>query len=159
MFQKQKLLLEVKLVIRSCVFSLLRAIEDWWELQVAKAKSRDEWEKYRLSKNESEDGDFYQAIGAQDQDLRVAYLDTWRILRKAERFGVSVPSNFKTESSLMVSKGSFVVLTEEGRAVVLKEISGEVSRRRKEFVQVIGVIIGLVGAVTGFVAVLSAGAL
>ncbi|QRF90921.1 hypothetical protein CLH39_12050 [Alcaligenes faecalis] len=160
MSRKKKFWNELKLVARERVDSSFGLLSQWWEFRVANADSWKAAKKYRDQKNDlSEANEYYLSREASDQRLYVEHLEFMWIRRRADRMGIHVPDEYKQRELSEMHGEYFISLTNEGRAEVLKKISDEVSRRRREFVQFIGVIIGLVGAVTGLVAVLNAGAL
>lgn len=158
--RKKKFWNELKLVARERVDYSLGLLSQWWEFRVANADSWKVDKKYRERKRDLNDAnDNFLSRQASDHYLYVEHLEFLRIQRRADRMGIYIPDEYKERDFSEMHGEHFISLTNEGKAVVLKKISDEVSRRRKEFAQFIGVIIGLVGAVTGFVAVLNAGAM
>ncbi|WP_368655434.1 hypothetical protein ABRY94_11925 [Castellaniella ginsengisoli] len=149
MFRRQ-----AAMVVRERAYRLRQPFINTWEFWVARAYSWHAWQSlYKMESilGPNERPDTGEAFAYQDS-LRA--VETARIRRQAQRLNVSLPDDLFERVDLPFEGRSALCLTEEGEERVMPELQAAARKRRQDIAQWIALAIGLIGSLTGLVAIL-----
>lgn len=159
MIKKDKLVKffsELRLILKERKGSAIESVQAEWHWRLRRAKSWEEWDKFEREHRKSEDdADITDAVIAQE---RLTLLESRRLIRLARKYNVPLPELADPEiyyqMEWVINKDKPHCLTDRGFSVVLLKIEEVKKQRRERLGYWLGLAIGLIGAITGLVAVM-----
>lgn len=145
---------QAAMVVRERAYRLRQPFINTWDFWVTRAYTWHEWQtlhKMEATRDPNEGADTGVAFAYQDS-LRA--METARIRRQAQRLNINLPDELFEKVDLPLEGRAALCLTEEGEARVMPELQAAATKRRQEIAQWITLAIGLMGSLTGLVAVL-----
>lgn len=159
MIKKEKLakfFSDLRLILKERKGSVIESIQAEWHWRLQRAKAWEEWGKFERVHSESEDdADMTDAVIAQE---RLTLLESRRLISLARKYNVPLPeladSEIYYQVEWVINKDRPRCLTEKGFSTVLLKIEEAKKQRREKLGYWLGLVIGLIGAITGLVAVI-----
>lgn len=143
----------IRLIFGERLDALRRHLSGRWQLWIARAELFDAEREHEHRQSQLDPGHILDGSEVMWRMTELDAIESELIRRKAQRLQVFIPDHYFTRVEVPYV-GFRRVLTEEGCAEILPKIQEASRRRNREIGYWISLSIGLVGAISGLVAVI-----